>query len=239
MARPSGDTASGRLKSSRKACSRSGTGWTPHQSEASSLGACREQQVFHSGGAVLHPVFAVIGRRGVPANEDGERSLLDHTRIWMEIRYLIQFLAVRDDHEPPRLDAPCGRRGHGGAQQFFDRDLLRQAGSGTANAAASRRTSKASIRTLLSLGLCSLHHTRTVFVAPEPICRAPSVKMPCSPHGCLDILFGASGLVTALSCVYSFRSGQRNEGFVPAVFVPRTYFVCWLFFFILFRDSVF
>ena len=60
------------------------------------------------------------------------------------------------------------------------------------------RTSKASIRTLLSLGLCSLHHTRTVFVAPEPICRAPSVKMPCSPHGCLDILFRR---VRACHCV--------------------------------------
>lgn len=63
------------------------------------LGACRKQQVFHSGGAVLHPVFAIIGRRGVPAHEDGERSLLDHARIWMKIRNLIQFFAVRDDHD--------------------------------------------------------------------------------------------------------------------------------------------
>ena len=122
------------------------------------LGACREQQVFHSGGAVLHPVFAVIGRRGVPANEDGERSLLDHTRIWMEIRYLIQFLAVRDDHEPPRLDAPCGRRGHGGAQQFFDEIFSDGPVQELADAAASMKDFKGIHKNAPFIGF--------VFVAP-------------------------------------------------------------------------
>ena len=83
----------------------------------------------------------------------------------------IQFFAIRDDHEPPRLDAPRRGRGHGSAQQFFDNVFTDGPVQELANAAASMEASKASIRTLLLSGLCSPQHSRSVWVAPEPICR--------------------------------------------------------------------
>lgn len=156
----------------------------------------------------------------------------------MENAVSIQPLAVRDDHQPPRLDAPAA----GADMAALSNSLTRSSPTGRfRNWRMLRRvwrTSKASIeRSFIGFVFVAPYQNR--FAAPEPICRAPSVKMPCSPHGCLDILFRR---VRACHCVimrvYSFRSGQRNEGFVPAVFVPRTYFVCWLFLHS-FRDSVF
>ena len=121
---------------------------------------------------------------------------------------------------------PRSRRGHGGAQQFFDEIFSDGPVQELADAAASMKDFKASIRTLLSLGLCSLHHTRTVFVAPEPICRAPPMEMPCSPHGCLDILFRR---VRALSlryhaCILSGLDKETRGSFLLCSYPGRISF---------------
>ena len=71
------------------------------------------------------------------------------------------------------------------------------------------------------------------------LCRALSLKMSVARTDVWIFFSGTSGLVTALSYVYSFRSGQRNEGPVSAVYGPWTRFVCWFFFILFFVTACF
>ena len=82
-----------------------------------------QEQVFHGGGAVLHPVAGELLLGQVRADDDAERRLKDHLDVRMQPRHGVKDCTVVDHHEPPGLGIARAGGHHGRFQDIPDHFL--------------------------------------------------------------------------------------------------------------------